>query len=111
MRELRAEMEKQPNGFVMTIQTLAKVKSASDVQDSQFASGAIGAFMGVPIEDYATAKECLDRMMNQREGERLQLVMPPKDIPVECISHPWLKRQANAMARQCGFRIAKDTAS
>lgn len=112
MRELRAEMAKHPNGFVMTTRTLVRLRDATvEAQESQFALGAMpGAFMGTPIEDYATVKECMDRMMDQRDGERLQLVMS-EDIPVECISHPWMKQQVNAMAERFGFGIAKGMTS
>lgn len=112
MRELKAEMAKHPNGFVMTTRTLVRLREATaESQDSQFTLGVMpGAFMGTPVEDYATVKECMDRMMDQRDGERLQLVMS-EDIPIECISHPWMKQQANAIASLYGFGIAKGMTS
>lgn len=112
MRQLRAEMAKHPNGFVMTTHTLVKLREATkETQESQFSAGAMpGTFAGVPIEDYATVKECMDRMMNQREGERLQLVMT-EDVPVECIDHPWMKKSINEMAQRYGLGIFKGMTS
>jgi len=111
MRELHAEMGKHPSGFVMTTRTMEALRRATEAQRESFESGAIPrAFMGTPIEDYATVKECMDRMMNQREGERLQLATA-EDIPVECIDHPWMRKSVNETAKRFGFDIFKGMTS
>lgn len=107
IRQLKSKMEKHPNGLVMTNHTLSKLRQATESQRECYTSAVMpNAFMGMPIENYPTVKECMDRMMDQREGERLQLVMS-EDLPDECTDHPFVKKSVNEMARRFGFDLFK----
>jgi hypothetical protein len=106
MRELSKEMQHIPNLFVMTKNTLARAQKA--IEDQQRDAGMpprsapVSSLHGLPIEAYGTVKECLDRMMGQREGERIKLVLS-EDIPEDLLFHPWLMAQAYKMAEGLGM--------
>jgi len=108
MRKLLYRMRSTPNKFVTTTRTLDQLRQAAkDRQPKHYANDEphslpMTAF-GVPIEDYATVKECLDRMASPRTGERLKLVLS-EDIPSDCIDHPWIKEQVHEMAERLGYR-------
>lgn len=98
MRELQSEKAKHPTAFVTTRCTLQKIKQETDSQESGTTTLLMDC-MGVPIEDYPTVIECMDRMMQQNDGERLQLILA-EDIPSDCFDHPWLKSQVSALCEE-----------
>lgn len=106
MRELSEKMQAIPNVLVTTKRTLGQLRKVIDAQEEQYFAGAIPLLpmnvYGTPIEDYDTVKDCLDRMMEPRKGERLQLVLS-EEIPVDCIDHPWMKEQVRDRAERMGF--------
>ena len=107
MLTLQAQMSKQPNRFVMTTATLQKVKSAISKQEDSVGNVVIGSglvFQGIPIEHYATVKECMDRMESANDGERLQLVLT-EDVPEDCMRHPYMQKQMTALGNLYGFNI------
>jgi hypothetical protein len=104
MAELQDQMRAQPNILVVTSKTLAALKEVTEVQKKVFFAGAMSPILGLPIEDYPTVEECLDRMSRPRDGERLQLVVT-EDIPVECLAHPWMQMQAVQIASKFGFGV------
>jgi hypothetical protein len=106
MRELSEKMQAIPNVLVTTKRTLGQLRKVIDAQKQQYFAGAIPSLhmkvYGTPIEDYETVKDCLDRMMEPRKGERLKLVLS-EDIPGDCIDHPWMKEQVRDMAERMGY--------
>jgi len=101
MRAVSEKLKAMPNVLVMTKRILVQLRKVIDAQEQQYFAGAINLY-GTPIEDYDTVKDCLDRMMEPRKGERLKLVLS-EEIPVDCIDHPWIKEQD--MAERLGFGI------
>lgn len=106
MKELSAKMQSVPNRFITTTATLASIKTFSDqgsnYGDRWLAANLPSIFSGIPIEDYPTVRECLDRMMNPKEGERLKLVLREK-IMADYADHPFVQKLAAEMADQ--YRI------
>jgi hypothetical protein len=106
LRELSEKMQAVPNVLVTTKRTLGQLRKVIDTQEQQYFAGAIPSLpmnvYGTPIEDYDTVKDCLDRMMEPRKGERLKLVLS-EEIPVDCIGHPWMKEQVRDMAERMGW--------
>ncbi len=104
MAELSAKMQKLPTAFVMTTATLQAVKDRLGEDDYAGDADAVGfgflsLLAGVAVEDYPTVRECLDRMVNQQPGERLQLVSDGP-MPDDCLSHPWLTKYAASLAEK-----------
>lgn len=98
MKELKTEIEKHPNLLVMTTATLVKIRDVIK-DDTPHHHLSPLSVIGIPVEDYPTVEACLDRMMEQRKGERPVLVLT-EDIPVECANHPWIKQQLEQLYRQ-----------
>lgn len=94
MRELSARIQATPNRIVTTTALMEVIREAASkhadrgiVLSATQAPIPLREVLGIPIEHYSTVKECLDRMMNQETGERIQLVL--EAIPPECLSHPF----------------------
>lgn len=107
MRELSAKMQSTPNVFVTTPKSLILLLKAVKEQEQKHFAGDVPkeylrALTGIRVEEYATVRDCLDRMMEPRKGERLKLVLS-EDIPVDCLDHPWIKKQVSEMAERMGF--------
>lgn len=107
MRELSAKMQSTPNVFVTTPRSLALLLKAVKEQEQKHFAGEVPAeYMkalgGISVVACATVKDCLDRMMEPRKGERLKLVLS-EDIPVDCLDHPWIKKQVQETAERMGF--------
>lgn len=106
MRELSEKMQSIPNILVTTKRTFGQMKQAIESQEQQYFVGAIPSLpstvYGMRIEEYETVKECLDRMENQRSGERIKLALS-EEIPFDCIDHPWMKKQVREMAERLGY--------
>jgi hypothetical protein len=105
MEEISAKMRAQPNVFVMTKETREQVKSAikkTSLERTPYDGPELvntAAIGGIPIEDYDTVEQCLDRMMSPRKGERLKLVLS-ENLPVSCLSHPWVKEQVEVFGKR-----------
>jgi hypothetical protein len=84
----------QPTAFVMTTavwdRSRAAVKDNTGVQHPESSGSAPLRVLGFNVETYATVRECLDRMFNQRPGERLRLVTEGP-IPDDCADHPYMQ--------------------
>lgn len=112
LQELSDQMRSVPNIFVTTSRVVAALDQFVKAQEQQFERGAIGSaaiadprkIYGITIEGYETVKECFGRMMQPRDGERLQLVLS-EPIPVELLGHPWTVRQAAEFERRYGLYL------
>jgi hypothetical protein len=107
MNEHKIAFGSHPNRIVMTDATLDQVREHSE-QSPPHGAGPNGEspirFLGVPFESYPTLKECMDRMMNPKEGEKLQLIMP-QTIPLDCIGHPWMQEQAKKIGEKYAIKM------
>ena len=92
MKELSEKFRSMPNCIVTTKSTLQKLKDALAEKQKGEVDPMSALFSGMPIESYGTVKECLDRMMEKREGWRPKLALAEK-IPDELMHHPWLMEQ------------------
>lgn len=105
MRELKRQFADTPTSYVMTTATLERVRNkVPERMPSGIEHKAVlpSAFMGMPIEDYATMKECMDRMMQASEMDRPQLVTSGDEVTPELMSHPFMKREAASLAMKYG---------
>lgn len=103
MEELSKKASSLPNVFVMTNKTFYEVRSKIKNKPDHESFGELpelpNMFHGVPVEKYETVKECLDRMMNIYNGERIQLVLS-EDIPHDCLSHPWVVQRVREVLNE-----------
>lgn len=97
MKEVSALLGHTPTRFIMTTDTLERMREELANKYPVNPEVVVDTFTGIPIEDHPTLKECLDRMMSPKDGERLQLIMDGK-IPFDCISHPWVQAEAKKLA-------------
>lgn len=101
LKELSAKMQSVPNRFITTTATLAKIRLAigTTIEDNDIglSDRLLGSMNGLPVEDYPTVRECMDRMMKPNPGERLKLVLS-EGIPVDCMSHPYMKQAVDEIA-------------
>ena len=106
MVALSAQMQATPNAFVTTSRSLVLLRKTLKHQEQEHFTGAVSpehlAIAGINFIECATVKDCLDRMMEPRKGERLKLILM-EDIPVECIDHPWIKKQVSEMGDRMGL--------
>ena len=94
MKELSGRIRNFPTVFVTMTKTLSLLRGLSEASHSQFLNNALPtAFTGIPIEDYPTMKECMDRIVRAREDERPQLIAAPEDFTVELLDHPYMQTQ------------------
>lgn len=103
--EINEELQKFPTALVMTHETFEKAKKVIDVscETHQHVNICIGSSgLGIRIETHDTIEQCMDRMMNQRPGERLQLVFDG-DLPSSCFGHPYMKMAAEKFAEMYSF--------
>lgn len=103
--EVSGRMSQYPTALVMTHSTFKKAKMSIDqsCQTSQSQNVLAGdSCLGLRIETFETVNQCMDRMMNQRSGERLQLVLG-EDIPGDCFGHPYMRMMAEKMAERFCF--------
>lgn len=113
--EASVGMEEQANVFVMTTATVGEINREREIvvaEDGNPIGGArffsMGCF-GIPTESYPTVRECMDRMMKPRKGERLRFVLT-EDIPVDCLDHPWLtKHVTDLLAGGSYFGLPRDS--
>lgn len=107
MREMSAKMQSTPNVFVTTPKSLILLLKAVKEQEQKHFDGEppreyLGALAGIRVEECATVRDCLDRMMEPRKGERLKLILS-EDIPVDCLDHPWIKQQVSETLDRMGL--------
>lgn len=102
MRDLSEKLQSTPNAFVTTPQTLMLLLKAIKQQEQKHFAGSVPpeylrALSGIRVIECASVKDCLDRMMEPRKGERLKLILS-EEIPADCLDHPWIKKQVTEMA-------------
>lgn len=88
-RRFDEHLKSQPTAFVMTKATFDELVAKATPRGVEIqVYDRSGAIFGMPIETYDTIRECLDRMNDQRTGERL--VLAYDSIPADCLDHPWV---------------------
>lgn len=101
IQEISYKLSMRTNGLVMTRATLSKLRQVvgdnAPIKPYDF-------YHGMPVWVYDTVKGCMDRMMDQSKGERLQLVLD-EGIPADCLFHPWIKQQVEHTSDKKGFSI------
>ncbi len=98
-KEASQKMRHFPTSWVMTNRALFEIQQAVRSQEPGIADKAFSpltSFSGIPIESYATPEECIDRMRNPREGERLELVVS-EDFDQYWIDRSWMMRWVGAI--------------
>jgi hypothetical protein len=104
-REMAIHLRSVPTVYVMTTLSLQAIKDHYSKtpqgisRSSDYKDALIPAIYGIPIEHYATLRECFDRMIAAGEGERLQLVMSDNEMTVDLIGHPYMAKKRDAVSR------------
>lgn len=99
--DVSAKLAATANGLVMTHATWFKLKKTVSDEGPH---NHYDHFHGMPVWVYGTVKDCMDRMMDQSKGERLQLVLD-EDIPTDCLFHPWIRQQIERASENMGFSV------
>lgn len=96
------KLKTQPNVIITTKYTLSKIRETLDTLPSktspEFRVETIYQppnISGIPIEDYATVGECLDRMLQPGEGQRPRLMLLegiPSHLLWHLLWHPWARK-------------------
>ena len=89
VKEFSLKFSHIPTALVMTHDFCAKLAKLIPERPDPMTPADINNVYGVPIESYATAGECLDRMLSQHGNERLQLVTCKDDAFAECMHTFW----------------------
>jgi hypothetical protein len=95
-KKVRESLADTPTCFVMTSLTRRLLIEQLDRESGRTGPLYPTRLCGIPIEDYPAMLACMDRMMEQKPGERLKLVTA-EVITLDCIDHPWMHKQVSEM--------------
>lgn len=103
MKWLSRQMPEHPTSYVMTHKTFSQFRESigeaeSDGSDDN--NRVLNPITGIPIEWYLTMRECMDRMVEKKDSERLMLVAPPEELSLDLFDHPYMEQMKDEIFRK-----------